>query len=116
MNHHPGKNLSLCLLYGCSHQEFSPDFHSFPFFPVPYPLHAVNSGQDLDTGFFPLGGFPDARHSVPSLAQYSSLLDSMAPESLARRWSFNFLVTTPVSNDLIHMPVFSTLPPLIPDL
>jgi hypothetical protein len=38
MNHHLGKNLSLCLLYGCSHQEFSPDFYPFPFVPVPYRL------------------------------------------------------------------------------
>jgi hypothetical protein len=29
MNHHPGKNLSLCLLYGCSHQEFSDISRSF---------------------------------------------------------------------------------------
>jgi hypothetical protein len=49
MNHHLGKNLSLCLLYGCSHQEFSNDFHPFRFFPVPYMLLAVNSGHKLDT-------------------------------------------------------------------
>ena len=32
MNHHLGKNLSLCLLYGCSHQEFSDISHPFLFF------------------------------------------------------------------------------------
>ena len=49
MNHHPGKNLSLCLFYGCSHQEFSSRSRPFLFLPVLYLLNAVNSGHKLDT-------------------------------------------------------------------
>ena len=49
MNHHPGKNLSLCLLYGCSHQEFSDISRPFLFFAVGYTSSAVCSGHNSAT-------------------------------------------------------------------
>jgi hypothetical protein len=49
MNHHPGKNVSLCLLYGCSHQEFSDISRSFLFFTGRYISSAVFSGHNLGT-------------------------------------------------------------------
>jgi hypothetical protein len=49
MNRHPGKNLSLCLLYGCSHQEISDISRSFLFFAVRYTSSAVFSGHNLAT-------------------------------------------------------------------
>jgi len=56
MNHHLGKNLSLCLLYGCSHQEFSDISRSFLFFTVRYTSSAVFSGHNLATRTKVLGG------------------------------------------------------------
>jgi hypothetical protein len=49
MNHHPCKNLSLCLLYGCSHQEFSDISRSFLFSTVRHTSPAVFSGHNLAT-------------------------------------------------------------------
>jgi hypothetical protein len=49
MNHHLGKNLSLCLLYGCSHQKFSDISRSFLFFAARYTSSAVFSGHNLAT-------------------------------------------------------------------
>jgi hypothetical protein len=49
MNHNLGKNLSICLFKGCSHQEFLSILHSFPFLTVRYSSRAVYSGHKLAT-------------------------------------------------------------------
>ena len=49
MNHHFGKNLSLCLFESCSHQEFSRILHFSPSSTMTYWSNAVNSGHKLAT-------------------------------------------------------------------
>ena len=49
MNHHPGKDLSICLFKSCSHQTIPSIYHSFPFSTIRYLSCAGNSVHKLAT-------------------------------------------------------------------